>query len=106
MKRYLWFALAAAAVAAAPAYKVVNKIKIPVACAGITFTLTRRITGCISRTERRPKYGHVSRQIGWDDSGYKRRARHRGRRTTSETGFTSDGGDNDVTVFDLKTLAV
>lgn len=106
MKRYLWFALAAAAVAAAPAYKVVNKIKIP---GGVRWDYVY-----LDSANHRLYISHGTQTEVLDTSAGKLVG------TIPDTkgvhgiavagdlgkGFTSDGGDNDLTVFDLKTLAV
>ena len=104
MKKFLFVILASVALAAPPAYKVVNKIKIGgggrwdysyVDTANhrlyvshgtqteVIDTTTDKLVGTIPGTN-----GVHGIAIAGD----------LGR------GFTSDGGDNDVTVFDLKTL--
>src|ERR1700726_3486734 len=106
MKTSLLLMLAAAAMAAAPTYKVVGKIKIGGAGrwdyayldsnnhrlyvshgtqTEVIDTATDKLLGTIPGTN-----GVHGIAIA-DDLG---------------KGFTSDGGDNDVTVFDLKTLMV
>ena len=106
MKRFLWLALAAAAIAAAPAYKVVNKIKIP---GGVRWDYVY-----LDSANHRLYVSHGTQTEVLDTSTDKLVG------TIPDTkgvhgiavagdlgkGFTSDGGDNDVTVFDLKTLAV
>ncbi len=106
MKTLALLAMAACAFAAAPVYKVVNKIKVP---GGIRWdyafidsanhrlyvshgtqtevidTATDKLVGTIPDTKGVHGIAIVN------DLGH---------------GFTSDGGDNDVTIFDLKTLAV
>jgi YVTN family beta-propeller protein len=106
MKRFPWLALAAAAIAAAPAYKVVNKIKIP---GGVRWDYVY-----LDSANHRLYISHGTQTEVLDTSTDKLVG------TIPDTkgvhgiavagdlgkGFTSDGGDNDVTVFDLKTLAV
>jgi YVTN family beta-propeller protein len=106
MKMFLLVTAAAFAFAAPPAYKVVNRIKIPGATrwdyayldsanhrlyvshatqTEVIDTATDQLAGTIFETK-----GVHGIAIA-DDLG---------------KGFTSDGGDNDVTVFDIKTLKV
>src|SRR5580700_3596271 len=106
MKRFLWLALAATAIAAAPAYKVVNKIKIP---GGVRWDYVY-----LDSANHRLYVSHGTQTEVLDTSTDKLVG------TIPDTkgvhgiavagdlgkGFASDGGDNDVTVFDLKTLQV
>src|SRR5215472_7249211 len=105
-KTFLLLTLSVAAFAAAPAYKVTGKIKIGGATrwdyvyldsanhrlyvshstqTEVVDTATDKIVGSIPDTKGVHGVA-VANDIG--------------------KGFTSDGGDNDVTVFDLKTLKV
>jgi len=106
MKKVLILALAFAAFAAVPQYKVLNKIKVPGGTrwdyvymdsanhrlyvshgtqTDVLDTATGKVVGTIPDTKGVHGIA-VAADLG--------------------RGFTSDGGDNDVTVFDLKTLAV
>ncbi len=107
MKRISLFLLTAAAVfAAAPTYKVVNKIKIGGA--------TRWDYVQVDSANHRLYVSHMGQVEVIDTASDKLVGTIMG--TTGvhgiaiaadlNKGFISDGGDNDVTVFDLKTLAV
>ena len=107
MKRISLFLLTAAAVfAAAPTYKVVNKIKIGGA--------TRWDYVQVDSASHRLYVSHMGQVEVIDTASDKLVGTIMG--TTGvhgiaiaadlNKGFISDGGDNDVTVFDLKTLAV
>jgi YVTN family beta-propeller protein len=106
MKRFLALALTATAIAAVPTYKVVNKIKIP---GGVRWDYAY-----MDPANHRLYVSHGTQTEVLDTSAGKLIG------TIPDTkgvhgiaiagdlgkGFTSDGADNDVTVFDLKTLAV
>jgi YVTN family beta-propeller protein len=106
MKRFLALALTATAIAAVPTYKVVNKIKIP---GGVRWDYVY-----MDSANHRLYISHGTQTEVLDTSDGKLVG------TIPDTkgvhgiaiagdlgkGFTSDGGDNDVTVFNLKTLAV
>jgi YVTN family beta-propeller protein len=107
LKRISLFLLTAAAVfAAAPTYKVVNKIKIGGA--------TRWDYVQVDSASHRLYVSHMGQVEVIDTASDKLVGTIMG--TTGvhgiaiaadlNKGFISDGGDNDVTVFDLKTLAV
>jgi len=106
MKKYVFVAAAAFVFAAAPTYKVVNKIKIGGAA--------RWDYAYLDSTNHRLYVSHATQTEVIDTTTDKLVG------TIPDTkgvhgiaiandlgkGFTSDGGDNDVTVFDLKTLKV
>src|SRR6201986_1796685 len=106
MKSFVLFAFAVAAVAAPPAYKVTGKIKIGGA--------GRWDYVYVDSANHRLYVSHGTQTDVLDTSTDKTVG------TIPDTngvhgiaiaadlnrGFTSDGGDNDVTVFDLKTLKV
>lgn len=106
MKKVLILALAFAAFAAAPQYKLLNKVKIP---GGVRWDYAY-----LDSTAHRLYISHGTQTEVLDTATDKLIG------TIPDTkgvhgiavagdlgkGFTSDGGDNDVTVFDLKTLAV
>jgi len=106
MKKYVFVAAAAFVFAAAPTYKVVNKIKIGGAA--------RWDYAYLDSTNHRLYVSHATQTEVIDTTSDKLVG------TIPDTkgvhgiaiandlgkGFTSDGGDNDVTVFDLKTLKV
>jgi YVTN family beta-propeller protein len=107
LKRISMFLLTAAAVfAAAPTYKVVNKIKVGGA--------TRWDYVYVDSANHRLYASHMAQVEVIDTASDKLVGTITG--TTGvhgiaiaadlNKGFISDGGDNDVTVFDLKTLAV
>lgn len=106
MKKFLLVMAAALAFAAPPTYKVVNKIKIPGA--------TRWDYAYVDSTNHRLYVSHATQTEVIDTTTDKLVG------TIPDTkgvhgiaiandlgkGFTSDGTDNDVTVFDIKTLKV
>src|SRR5271168_5611280 len=106
MKKFLLVLAAAVALAAPPAYKVIDKIKIGGA--------TRWDYAYVDSANHRLYVSHGTQTEVVDTSTYKLSG------TIPDTkgvhgiaiandlgrGFTSDGTDNDVTVFDLKTLKV
>ena len=106
MRKYLLVAAAALAFAAPPAYKVVNKIKIGGA--------TRWDYAYLDSANHRLYVSHATQTEVIDTTTDKlvgtipdTKGVH-GIAVANDLGrgFTSDGTDNDVTVFDLKTLKV
>ena len=106
MKRISIFLLATAAFAAAPTYKVVSKIKVGGA--------TRWDYVYVDSANHRLYASHMSQVEVIDTATDKLVGTIMGTNGVHGIaiaadlgrGFISDGGDNDVTVFDLKTLAV
>ncbi len=106
MKSFLLFAFSVAAIAAPPAYKVVNKIKIGGA--------TRWDYVYVDSANHRLYVSHATQTEVVDTNTDKVVGMIPGTNGVHgiavandlNRGFTSDGMDNDVTIFDLKTLAV
>ena len=106
MKGSLFLILAAAAVAAPPTYKVVNKIKI----GGVG----RWDYGFVDSVNHRLYVSHGTQTEVIDTATDKLVGTIQGTNGVHGIaiandlgrGFTSDGGDNGVTMFDLKTLMV
>ncbi|HVO98017.1 MAG TPA: YncE family protein [Bryobacteraceae bacterium] len=106
MKKFMLVAAAAMVFAAAPTYKVVNKIKVGGA--------TRWDYAYLDSTNHRLYVSHATQTEVIDTTTDKvvgtipdTKGVH-GIAIANDLGkgFTSDGGDNDVTVFDIKTLKV
>ena len=104
MKRYVWLALAAAALAAAPGYKVVNKIKIGGAGAWDYVYVDSAAQRLYASHGTQVEVIDLAAQMPVgkipDTNGV------HGIAVASDLGrgFTSNGRDNSVTIFDLKTL--
>jgi YVTN family beta-propeller protein len=106
MKKYVFVAAAAFVFAAAPTYKVVNKIKIGGAA--------RWDYAYLDSANHRLYVSHATQTEVIDTTTDKlvgtipdtKGVHGIAIATDLGKGFTSDGGDNDVTVFDIKTLKV
>ena len=104
MKKTLLLTLAVVAFAAAPTYKVArqdqSRRRKPL---GLRLSWTAPIIASMSRTAPRPRSSTPLPTKSSAPSPAPAASTASPSRTTS-TGFTSDGADNDVTVFDLKTM--
>src|SRR5215813_6308519 len=106
MKTTLLLMVATAALAAPPAYKVINKIKIG---GGVRWDYAY-----LDSSNHRLYVSHGTQTEVIDTTTDKLAGTIQGTNGVHGVaiandlgkGFTSDGADNDVTVFDLKTLAV